>query len=210
MPRPDRDETNFEYGCGLSHGLISPITSSRPGHTRVSPSCAHMKDSTPTAAHPSRRSFGTARRIRSSIRKPLGLNPWSGKSCPDPGRLSTFGVSGLYPCRRLTYRGACVSILAPEAVQVKHYWKKICGQPLVSADQNANGEAPSRVASRREHTTCGRRRLGSTVCPPHCRITESQQPLTGCTPRRGNRRRGCATCEVRCLRREPHRNAPMR
>jgi hypothetical protein len=41
MPRPDRDETKFEYGCGLSLGLISPITSSRPGHTGVSPRCTH-------------------------------------------------------------------------------------------------------------------------------------------------------------------------
>src|SRR5271168_4815664 len=38
----------------------------------------------------------------------LGSTLGSGKSCPDPGRLSTFGVSGLYPCRRLTYRGACI------------------------------------------------------------------------------------------------------
>jgi hypothetical protein len=52
-------------------------------------------------------SFGTARRIRNLVRKPLGLNPYAGRSCPDPGRLSTFGVSGLCPCRRLTYRGTC-------------------------------------------------------------------------------------------------------
>jgi hypothetical protein len=39
-------------------------------------------------------------------RSHLGSTLGSGKSCPDPGRLSTFGVSGLYPCRRLTYRGA--------------------------------------------------------------------------------------------------------
>jgi hypothetical protein len=43
MPRPDRDETGFGYGCGLSLGLISPITSSRPGHTGVSPKCTHMR-----------------------------------------------------------------------------------------------------------------------------------------------------------------------
>ena len=42
-----------------------------------------------------------------SSRSHLGSTLVSGKSCPDPGRLSTFGVSGLYPCRRLTYRGAC-------------------------------------------------------------------------------------------------------
>jgi hypothetical protein len=66
-----------------------------------------MPDGAPPNQHPSRRSFGTARRIRTFARKPLGLNPSSGRSCPDPGRLSTFGVSGLYPCRRLTYRGAC-------------------------------------------------------------------------------------------------------
>jgi hypothetical protein len=43
MPRPGWDETDFEYGCGLSLGLISPITSSRPGHARVSPRCAHIR-----------------------------------------------------------------------------------------------------------------------------------------------------------------------
>src|ERR1700761_5957323 len=43
MPRPVRDETDFEYGCGLSLGLTSPITSSRPGHTRVSPRCTHIR-----------------------------------------------------------------------------------------------------------------------------------------------------------------------
>jgi hypothetical protein len=44
MPGPDRDETNVGYGCGLSLGLISPITSSRPGHTGVSPGCTHMEE----------------------------------------------------------------------------------------------------------------------------------------------------------------------
>src|ERR1700734_430083 len=48
-----------------------------------------------------------------NTRSHLGSTLGSGKSCPDPGRLSTFGVSGLYPCRRLTYRGACLSMLAP-------------------------------------------------------------------------------------------------
>ncbi len=47
MPRPDRDETDFEYGCGLSLGLISPITSSRSGHTGVSPRCTHIRDLEP-------------------------------------------------------------------------------------------------------------------------------------------------------------------
>src|SRR5690349_13640846 len=66
-------------------------------------------------SHPSRRSFGTARRIR-MFGSHLGSTLGSGKSCPDPGRLSTFGVSGLYPCRRLTYRGACGSIVTPPSL----------------------------------------------------------------------------------------------
>src|SRR6516225_7973148 len=75
MPRPDRDETDFEYGCGLSLGLIPPITSSRPGHTRVSPRCTHIRGFDAIGDTPPRRSFGTARRIRNFIRKPLGPNP---------------------------------------------------------------------------------------------------------------------------------------
>jgi hypothetical protein len=92
------------------------LTSSRPGPTRVSPHSPERKRyECPAAchrAHPSRRSFGTTRRIRNTSGSHLGSTLGSGKSCPDPGRLSTFGVSGLYPCRRLTYRGACHSMLA--------------------------------------------------------------------------------------------------
>src|SRR5580698_4151931 len=115
-PLPDRDEMDFQYGCGLSLGLITPS----PPHGQDTRGCNQTARMTGgwrlTATHPHRRSFGTARRIRCCTRKPLGLNPYVGKSCPDPGRLSTFGVSGLYPCRRLTYRGACRSILAPLSV----------------------------------------------------------------------------------------------
>ena len=49
MPRPVRDETDFEYGCGLSLGLISSITSLRPGHTGVSPRRTHKGDLEPPA-----------------------------------------------------------------------------------------------------------------------------------------------------------------
>jgi len=56
------------------------LTSSQPGHTGVSPySPVRKRHDGPTKnrqTHPSRRSFGTARRIRTFARKPLGLNPW--------------------------------------------------------------------------------------------------------------------------------------
>jgi hypothetical protein len=112
MLGPIRDETNIEHGYGLSLGLISPLPPHSQDTRRCHHTCMHRRGvghptRKPTGAHPSRQSFGTTRRIRKLVRKPLGLNPYAGKSCPDPGRLSTFGVSGLYPCRRLTYRGAC-------------------------------------------------------------------------------------------------------
>src|ERR1700685_1036035 len=37
--------------------------------------------------------------------QPLGLTPYSGERCPDPERLSTGGISGLCPWRRLTEQG---------------------------------------------------------------------------------------------------------
>jgi hypothetical protein len=115
MPEPDRNKMDF--GWELSPGLISPS----PPHGQDTRGCHHIHlrgrgtNAGPTARlpHPSRWSFGTARRIWNISRSHLGSTLGSGKSCPDPGRLSTFGVSGLYPCRRLTYRGACRSMLAP-------------------------------------------------------------------------------------------------
>src|SRR5271156_4537606 len=79
-PLPDRDEMDFQYGCGVSLGLISPS----PPHGQDTRGCHHSAGMT---------------------------GGW---------RLTTFGVSGLYSCRRLTYRGACRSILAPLSMLVKH------------------------------------------------------------------------------------------
>jgi hypothetical protein len=92
------------------------LTSSQPGHTGVAP-CSPVR----------KRHDGPTKSVgRTPLVGPLalhavsGVSPGShlgsplgsGKSCPDPGRLSTFGVSGLCPCRRLTYRGACSLQLA--------------------------------------------------------------------------------------------------
>jgi len=62
---------------GLPPRLISLYTSSQPGHTGM-PGALHNGMRHPTkssARHPSRRSFGTTRRIRNRSRKPLGPNP---------------------------------------------------------------------------------------------------------------------------------------
>src|SRR5579875_3013205 len=138
MPLPDRNETKLGYAHGLSLGLISPS----PPHGQDTRGCHNgarterdrAPDERPPDPHPSRRSFGTARRIRTVDRKPLGLNPWAGKSCPDPGRLSTFGVSGLCPCRSLTYRGACLFMLALRPGRVKRL-----GNPVEWIDLAAAG-----------------------------------------------------------------------
>src|ERR1700722_12663603 len=115
MPEPVRDRMEFGYGPSL--GLISPS----PPHGQDTRGCQHFhlnekgtNEGDESPSHPSRRSFGTARRIWNITRSHLGSTLGSGKSCPDPGRLSTFGVSGLYPCRRLTYRGACLFMVAPQ------------------------------------------------------------------------------------------------
>jgi hypothetical protein len=104
MPESDPNETVTELGYGLSLGL-TPLSPPRGQGIRRCHRVAQRGEVTRRncrAQHPSRQSFGTARRIRTFVRKPLGLNPYAGRSCPDPGRLSTFRVSGLYPCRRLT------------------------------------------------------------------------------------------------------------
>ena len=64
------------------------LTSSRSGHTRVSPQRMHREGvQRPTGTHPSRRSFGTARRIRTVPGSHLG-------STLRPGRaVLTRGVS---------------------------------------------------------------------------------------------------------------------
>jgi hypothetical protein len=77
-PRSIRDEMKFEYGQRLSLGPISPhlltvsthLGAQRRAHRR---GLLVGRDVWPDT-HPTRQSFGTARRIRLS-RKPLGLNP---------------------------------------------------------------------------------------------------------------------------------------
>jgi hypothetical protein len=93
------------------------LTSSQPGHTGVSPySPVRKRHDGPTKTVGHTPLVGALALHGVSGLSPgshLGSTLGSGKSCPDPGRLSTFGVSGLCPCRRLTYRGACILQLAP-------------------------------------------------------------------------------------------------
>lgn len=107
------EQDGFRIGTIARTGIAHlALTSSRPGHTRVSShSPVRERKKRPTASWQCRLPYtplvgasalhGVSGRPRSHLGSTLG----SGKSCPDPGRLSTFGVSGLYPCRRLTYRG---------------------------------------------------------------------------------------------------------
>ncbi len=79
------------FRIGTIAGTHLALTSSQPRHTRVSPQSPERKrHKRPTAnrqAHPSRRSFGTARRIRTSSGSHLG-------STLEPGRaVLTRGVS---------------------------------------------------------------------------------------------------------------------
>ena len=75
-------QDGFQIGTITRTGLAHlALTSLRPGHTRVSSHSPERKRYERPAPkrprHPSRRSFGTARRIRNIVQKPLGLNPWS-------------------------------------------------------------------------------------------------------------------------------------
>ena len=73
MPLPDRDD--LEYGCGLSLGLNIALTSSRPGHTRVSPKCTHNKGLAPVGDAPLSSELRHCTAYPELARKPLGLNP---------------------------------------------------------------------------------------------------------------------------------------
>ena len=102
------------YRIGTIAWTHLALTSSRPRHTRVSSSPERKRHERKAACRQSRTPLvgasalhGVSGTITPCSRSHLGSTLGSGKSCPDPGRLSTFGVSGLYPCRRLTYRGAC-------------------------------------------------------------------------------------------------------
>jgi hypothetical protein len=116
------------FRMGTVAGTHLALTSSRPGHTRVSSHSPERKrhddrrwtaDRTPLAGASALHGVSGT-----SSESHLGSTLGSGKSCPDPGRLSTFGVSGLCPCRRLTYRGACPSILPCHPMHVKLHWQQ--------------------------------------------------------------------------------------
>jgi hypothetical protein len=79
------------FRIGTIAGTHLALTSSRPRHTRASPQSPvrkrHKRSTVNRQAHPSRRSFGTARRIRNVSGSHLG-------STLEPGRaVLTRGVS---------------------------------------------------------------------------------------------------------------------
>jgi hypothetical protein len=75
-PGPDPNEMVTGLGYGLSSGLTSPHLLAARAHRGAN--TLHTGRGGPghfsRPPHPSRQSFGTARRIR-FVRKPLGLNP---------------------------------------------------------------------------------------------------------------------------------------
>jgi len=78
MPEPDRDKTDLGYGLSLV-SLISPS----PPHGRDTRGCRHSHlygrgrkaRRKHRRTHPSRRSFGTARRIRDGIPEATWAQP---------------------------------------------------------------------------------------------------------------------------------------
>ena len=125
------------FRMGTIAGTHLALTSSRPGHTRVSSHSPERKRRNDRRRTADRTPLVGASALHgvsgTSSRSHLGSTLGSGKSCPDPGRLSTFGVSGLYPCRRLTYRGACRSMLARDPRLVK-----LGPQPLRNPDATSS------------------------------------------------------------------------
>jgi hypothetical protein len=75
-PGPDPNEMVTGLGYGLSLGIISPHLLTARAHRGANTLHAGRGGSGNLSRplHPSRQSFGTARRIR-KFRKPLGLNP---------------------------------------------------------------------------------------------------------------------------------------
>jgi hypothetical protein len=136
MPRPDRDETGFGYGCGLSLGLISPITSSRPGHTGVSPKCTHM------------RGFAARRRRTplvgaSALHGVSGVSSGShlGSTLKPGGAVLTRGVSrrsGSVACIRAD--ASPTEVLASPSWHRKRCRSNIIGKNLRSAARQCRSE----------------------------------------------------------------------
>jgi hypothetical protein len=136
------------------------LTSSRPGHTRVSSgTCtqgALAPDSDPTDTHPSRRSFGTTRRIRM-----LFSGSHLGSTLSPGGAVLTRGVS-----RRsgsVAYIRADASpteVLAHPSwhrnpVAVKHFAKKTSDHPQIGADQTRSAGNGPRAAGARVQPAYG-------------------------------------------------------
>jgi len=212
MPRTDRDETDFEYGCGLSLGLISPITSSRPGHTRVSPSARTWRGVEPAG-------------WRTNLHPLVGASALHGVSGFSSGSHlgSTLSPGRAVLTRGISRRSGSVAYIradaSPTEVLASPSWhQKRCRSNMIEKYLTSAQHRRRSERTRRESTAgpgTGTHHFRSRpprldVCPPHCRITESQQPLIGCTPSRGNRCRSCAIWEARCLKRGPCRNAPTR
>src|ERR1700758_5058329 len=185
----------MDFGWGLSPGLLSP--SPPPGQDPRG------------VRHIPLNGRGTNHRRRPADRTPLvgasalhgvsGTSPrshlgstlGSGKSCPDPGRLSTFGVSGLYPCRRLTYRGACSSILHGDPGLVK-----LLTQPPRLPGTHHRTCTQREISAGSSHCVHVRRWSSSSVPSKAwrilCRTPTSRRCSTGCTAKRRARCRCCA------------------
>jgi len=115
-----------------------------------------------------------------NTRSHLG-STWSGKTVLT-GRLSTFGVSGLYPCRRLTYRGACCSMVTRCPSHVKR---------VIALVHNVNGVVWLTSASSTVRRRCAGppgipRRHGTTLQEPRVATvldrmyTESKNQMSRC------------------------------
>ncbi len=171
------------FRIGTIAGTHLALTSSQPRHTRVSPQSPERKrHERPTAirqAHPSRRSFGTARRIRT----------WSGShlgSTLEPGRaVLTRGVSrrsGSVACIRAD--ASPTEVLAGFMLPRVPRLVKPGAQPLRHFGPAVRGQHPRLFAWSRG--------LPSKAWPILCRTPESQGCSTGCTPNRRTRCRCCA------------------
>ena len=127
----------------FAHHLLTVRT-----HGGVSPRCMHLRDLTPSATHPSRRSFGTARRIRISSESHLG---------------STLRPGGAVLTRGVSRRSGSVAYIhadaSPTEVLASPSWhQKRCRSNIIGK-RFAVGTAPLQI---RPHTA-GVRRASPTI-----------------------------------------------
>ena len=177
MPEPDRDKTDF--GWGLSPGLISPS----PPHGHDTRGCHHISPERERSECRRRADDRTPLVGASALHgvsgtssgSHLGSTLGSGKSCPDPGRLSTFGVSGLCPCRRLTYRGACETISTPRPrtrqTRLRNHYGSSSPLP------HARSRSPAADAYPRQHGQYSARSQRRDRARPH--VHRSGEPDVG-------------------------------